>query len=261
MAGTPMKMRDLERLTGVNRETIRVYLREGLLPEPDRPKPNVADYGEAHVRGILAIRNLQQERGLTLPQIKRAMAGDVAAMPADPSALQHLDALVAARLGADGARVPLASLVARNPQADADARALASVGAVTIRRIDGEPHLSTIDAQIVSLWHEMRAAGFTEERGFTPAITSYYVEAAKALADTEVSRFLAVLGTQVDAGRAADMARTAVDLMLPFFGLLRTKAVISAFARARGTPEPSPITKRPPARAAGRRRPQGGKQP
>ena len=59
-----MKMRELERRTGVNRETIRVYLREGLLKAPLRPKANVAEYDESHVQGILAIRELQRTRGL-----------------------------------------------------------------------------------------------------------------------------------------------------------------------------------------------------
>jgi len=68
-------MRDLERLTGVHRETVRVYLREGLLPEPRRSARNVADYDEEHVRGIEAIRRLQAARRLTLPQIKRALRG------------------------------------------------------------------------------------------------------------------------------------------------------------------------------------------
>ena len=37
-----MKMRELEQRTGVHRETIRVYLREGLIPEPERPRKTVA---------------------------------------------------------------------------------------------------------------------------------------------------------------------------------------------------------------------------
>ena len=47
-------MRDLERASGVGRETIRYYIGLGLLPEPARPKPNVADYGEEHVSRLLA---------------------------------------------------------------------------------------------------------------------------------------------------------------------------------------------------------------
>lgn len=57
-----MKMRDLETRTGVNRETIWVYLRHGLVPEPIRPKPNVADYDDSHVRAALAVRQLQRDK-------------------------------------------------------------------------------------------------------------------------------------------------------------------------------------------------------
>ena len=35
----PLKMKDLEAQTGVSREAIHFYLREGLLPEPQRLKP------------------------------------------------------------------------------------------------------------------------------------------------------------------------------------------------------------------------------
>ncbi len=226
-----MKMRDLERRTGVNRETIRVYLREKLLPEPRRPKPNVAEYDEAHVRGILAIRELQHERNLSIPQIKRAMAGNLDDMPADPGAFPHLDTLVAARLGVHDALIPLSSMLSRNPNASSDARALAAIGAVRPRRRNNEMHLSPTDAQIVGLWGDMRAAGFTEEHGFTPEITRFYVEAAEALADQEVTRFLDTLGNRLDARRTAKLAQSAIDIMLPFFGLLRMKAVLEAFAQ------------------------------
>ncbi|MFM6854428.1 MAG: MerR family transcriptional regulator, partial [Sphingopyxis sp.] len=68
-------MRDLEQKTGVNRETIRVFFRLGLLPDPVRPKRNVADYDDSHVQAIQAVRNLQRNDGLTLPQIKALLQG------------------------------------------------------------------------------------------------------------------------------------------------------------------------------------------
>ena len=43
-----MKMAELERRSGVGRETIRYYIREGLLPEPERRARNVAVYGDVH---------------------------------------------------------------------------------------------------------------------------------------------------------------------------------------------------------------------
>lgn len=227
----PLKMRDLERRTGVNRETIRVYLREGLLPEPKRPKPNVAEYNETHVRGILAIRELQHERHLSLPQIKQAMTGNLDAMPADPSAYPHLDTLLASRMGVDDALIPLKNLCSRHADAMADASALASIGAVKLHEQEGELHLSPTDAQIVGLWGDMRKAGFTEELGFTPQIASFYIEAAQELAEEEVAKFLSTLDNRLDRQQTAALAQSALNLMLPFFGLLRMKAVLEAFAK------------------------------
>ena len=50
------------------------------------------------------------------------------------------------------------------------------------------------------------------------------------LAQEEVARFLAILGNRLAPAPTADLAKTAVELMLPFFGLLRVKAVLEAFA-------------------------------
>ena len=57
----PLKMKDLETRTDVSREAIHFYLREGLLPEPERPKRNVAHYNEGHVARIKLIKRLQEE--------------------------------------------------------------------------------------------------------------------------------------------------------------------------------------------------------
>lgn len=221
-----MKMRDLESRTGVNRETIRVYLRHGLLPDPLRPKANVADYGEEHVRSILAIRQLQKDKRLPLHLIKRAMEGDTSVMPADASAFPQLDNLIAARVGIDDALVPLTVVLARNPKAAEDAKALEKVGAIKrVRRRDGV-YLSRIDAQLVGLWGDMRAAGFTEELGFTPEVCKLHVQAAQALAHEELKIFLTHMTGQRHEDPAADMAQAALTHLLSFFGLIRVKTVL-----------------------------------
>jgi DNA-binding transcriptional MerR regulator len=68
-------MRELERATGVGRETIRYYIREGLLPEPERPGRNVAWYDPSFVERITLIKELQQKRFLPLHVIKTILAG------------------------------------------------------------------------------------------------------------------------------------------------------------------------------------------
>src|SRR6185312_2340728 len=95
-----MKMRELEQRSGVGRETIRYYIRTGLLPEPTRPKPNVADYSDEHVRRLAVIKRLQAESYLPLSFIRQVLdrptSGEIAALPG-------LDNLLAASLGVAGA--------------------------------------------------------------------------------------------------------------------------------------------------------------
>ena len=67
-------MRELELETGVGRETIRFYIREGLLPQPDRPARNVALYDESFVERIRLINELKTKRYLPLQVIRRILA-------------------------------------------------------------------------------------------------------------------------------------------------------------------------------------------
>jgi len=226
-----MKMRELERRTGVNRETIRVYLRHGLLPEPQRPKHNVAVYGEEHVRGILAVRRLQKDQRLPLRRIRRAIDGDAAAMPSGVEHFPQLDGLIAARAGVDDSLVPLTQLGTRNPKAADDARRLEKIGAIRrVKRPDGV-HVSRIDAELVGLWGDMRAAGYTEELGFTPDILKLHVEAAQSLAHEELRIFLAHMSGQRPEDPTADMAGAALKHLLGFFGLIRVKTVLDDLRR------------------------------
>jgi DNA-binding transcriptional MerR regulator len=243
-----MKMRELERRTGVNRETIRVYLRHGLLPEPQRSARNVADYGEEHVRGVLSIRKLQTEQRLPLARIKRALEGDAVAVPADAGVFTQLEHLLAARLGLHENLVPVAMLGWRNPRADADARALQRIGAVRLRRRGGRAMLSHVDAQLVALWGDMRAAGFTEALGFEPQVARMYVQAAERLARQEVRTFLSVLSGREQTAPAAEMVDVALSAMLAFLGLLRARAVLEEF-RARSGPAPARRRRAPAAQA------------
>ena len=220
-----MKMRALEQATGVNRETIRVYFRQGLLPQPQRAARNVADYGDVHVRGILSIRRLQENGRVPLAQIKRVIEGDPGAMPSDVIVAAQLEELVSVRLGTGQPLVPIAKLLAANPHAAADARKLHHTGAVTLRREKGRPALSPVDASLVKLWGEMRAAGFTERAGFTPAVVSIYVEAAERLAELESKTFFEALSGRRSEVPATRMAEQALSTMLAFFGLVRMKAL------------------------------------
>ena len=85
-----LKISGLEKATGVPRTTIHFYMREGLLPPPQKTGRSVAFYGERHVARLREILWLK-DRGLGLQDIRRVLEQDVGAQ-----AEEHVD-LVAQR--------------------------------------------------------------------------------------------------------------------------------------------------------------------
>ncbi len=221
-----MKMRELEERTGVNRETIRVYLRNGLVPEPGRPKPNVADYDEGHVTAVVAVRDLQRESGLTLNQIKDVLNGQSGDRRVDAAAFRNLEALVATRVGLDHRQVLISALAKAFPKAADDARAFEQMGLVDILKTGRGPALSVTDSRLVTIWGEMRASGYTEALGFTPSILTFYKEPADSIARSETKIFLDLVEGKIDEQAAAALFQVGMRLMIDFFSLLRTKALL-----------------------------------
>lgn len=220
-----MKMRELEARSGVGRETIRYYIRMGLLPEPARPKANVADYAEEHVRRLAVIRRLQAERYLPLSFIKQVLdrptSGEIAALPG-------LDAMLAASLGvapADGG-APLAAAAAEAGLTPAELEVLARDGVVAVTG----GALSPLDLAIAKAWGRVKAAGYSPEAGFFAEDASIYVEALAPLARREIERFYGRLtgaGTVEDAAR---LGQAGIELINELIALLRTRILLGLVA-------------------------------
>lgn len=67
------KISELTALTHVPKSTILYYIKEGLLPEARKIKPNVHRYREEHVELIRYIKYMQQELGSSIEQIKKIL--------------------------------------------------------------------------------------------------------------------------------------------------------------------------------------------
>jgi DNA-binding transcriptional MerR regulator len=226
-----MKMRELEARTGVDREVIRIYFRKGLLPEPHRPTRNAADYGEAHVRAITAVRELQRRSRLTLDQIKSALDGG-GLEGGSTAAYQHLEALLSVRFGLDEHPVvDLAALKVRNPSAEHDAEVFAAMGMISLIEAEGGVQLSLNDARLVEIWGAIRETGFTEETGFPPENIGFYLKAAEMVGAMEAKVFREGSQGRIGEEAAASMLHIALPLMLDFFGLLRLKAFMREISK------------------------------
>lgn len=65
----PMKMKQLSQASGLPVSTVKFYMAKGLLPKPDKEKPNVVYYDEAFLKRLLVIKNMRSE-GLSIKSIK-----------------------------------------------------------------------------------------------------------------------------------------------------------------------------------------------
>src|SRR5262245_24764303 len=155
----PYRMQDLSERTGVPRQVVHFYIREGLLPEGHKTGRNMAYYGEEHLARIRLVRRLQEERFLPLRAIKALIdGGDAEFVPSQ----QRLLAEVKRELGAelrpseDGGSTGVAALLRRTGVERRDLEALARLGLVRLR--GGRRSASRVaseDAWVVELWGEV----------------------------------------------------------------------------------------------------------
>lgn len=73
----PLRISDLERISGVSRSTIHYYLREGLLSPPRRTGKTMAYYDAGHIAELRRIRELQEE-GYPIALIREMKKGSKA---------------------------------------------------------------------------------------------------------------------------------------------------------------------------------------
>jgi AcrR family transcriptional regulator len=72
---SPLTLGQLVTLSGVPASTVHHYRRLGLLPAPEPARSGRFAYGEKHVRALMLIRELREERGMPLCQIKTVLPG------------------------------------------------------------------------------------------------------------------------------------------------------------------------------------------
>ena len=219
----PMRMRELETRSGVGRETIRFYIREGLLPEPARAARNSASYSEKHVERLSLIKRLQEERFLPLAVIRGLLDGDDAAPWLEPQAFPGLDAVLRRRIDHDAPRVAGAAVVASG---GASRETLDEAVATGIVAVDGEGTLSARDAAILKVLGDLDRIGFRRDRGFTPGMVGMYQDFVDWITAQEMRFFFEATAGHVDEAEAADMAERGIGAVNELIALMRTKALL-----------------------------------
>jgi DNA-binding transcriptional MerR regulator len=234
-------MKDLERATGVGRETIRFYIRTGLLPEPDRPGRNVAWYDRTFVERIALIKELREKRFLPLHAIRAILgAGEAPPSRTEVQTLLELDGKLFPSMAGVPALAPerLSDLARRSGLPASEIERLERGGAIAIVRREGERWLEGDDVRLVEAWAKVRQAGFTDALGFGPENIDLYVEFVQALARQELRLFAQGIAGRVDTEQARRMAEDGITLINQVITLLRKRVLLRYIAEGNVPPAP-----------------------
>src|SRR5262245_13945875 len=237
-----LRMRDLERATSVGRETIRFYIREGLLPEPERPGRNVAWYDESFVDRIALIKDLQRKRYLPLQAIKALIRSDTPPSRAEVDALQAIDGTLYRGLAAP-APARAAEVAKRTGLSVGEIRRLADTGAIELVTRQGAQWLEGDAVRFVEGWAALRRGGFTDDLGFRPDNVRLYVDFVRWLAREELRMFAQGV-TGLDPATASRMAEQGIEIVNELIGLIRKATLLRYIAEGnvRETEAPGPRT-------------------
>lgn len=221
-------MKQLIELTGVSRQVIHFYVKQGLVPPPIRRSRTSAEYTEEHVERIRAIRRMREDEFLPLAAIRAALDDRDEAYS---SAQRVLIAAVRSRFGARRrgpgrhATVAVATAARRCGVPAAEIAELADAGMIArTEDVRGRPRIARADLWLIELWASLRALGFGTEDGFAPADLAIYQRAIDALVAEEVALLTKRLAERAPARIAAQIER-ALPLVATLLGQLHDRSV------------------------------------
>jgi len=170
---TKIRIRELEQRTGVSRQTIHYYLREGLLQPPVEKNKNSAWYDERHISRLLLIKDLKENKFLPLKAVRAIIEGEAEqAGEFSQAQRQTIDAFRETLRHRDQQRQPqhdLTALLDEISFTEAEIEQLSSLGWIHPRQASGSWRIDDREASLLRAWAEVRDAGLTPRRGFTPS--------------------------------------------------------------------------------------------
>ena len=142
----------------------------------------------------------------------------------------QLDSVLTQRLDHDAPRVAVAAVLAQTGHGGDDLAEMLETGIVTV---DAGGAVSARDAAIIRVLGDMKAVGFTRERGFHGEALRMYLDFVEWIATQEMRLFFEHTAGQVGEAEAADMAERGVASINELLGLLRTRAILDKLGARR----------------------------
>jgi DNA-binding transcriptional MerR regulator len=185
-----MKISQLVKRTGVPKETIHFYIREGLLRKPRKSGVNAAEYNESYVDQIRLIKDLRDNYYLPIPEIKKIVKDFKKLSPSDQAVSQFYSRFFR----------PVDRLVAKEVigrEAFREATGLGwkwlnkaeEWGVITPENNNGEVTYSPDDLAVGKLMVDMDRLGFGPNAGFDPEDLRHIAEFVKTYVVTAFQKY------------------------------------------------------------------------
>jgi len=176
-----MKISQLVKQTGVPKETIHFYIREGLLRKPRKSGINSAEYNETYVVQVKLIKDLRDNYYLPIPEIKKIVKDFRKQSPSDQAISQFHSRFFrpADRLFANEVKSRDAFRQATGLEEKWLSKA-EKWGVITPEVLeDGEVAFSPDDVAVGKLMVDMDGLGFGPKDGHDPEDLRYIAEFVK----------------------------------------------------------------------------------
>ena len=186
-----MKIGELVKRTGVTRETIHYYIREGVLRKPRKTARNAADYHEGYIDQIHLVKSLRENYFLPIPVIKKLIQKMRKESPTDQHSFRFLseyfrplDHLFSGSLAGEEAFMEATGMGAKWLNKFED------WGIITFEMQNGEKTYSRENVIIGKLLVEMDNIGMGPRDGIDPENLRHYTDLFRDLVKKNFAKFV-----------------------------------------------------------------------
>jgi DNA-binding transcriptional MerR regulator len=227
-----MTTRELVQATGVSKETIHYYIREGVLRKPRATGKNSADYHEGYVEQIRIIRQLQDNYFLPLSVIKKIIRQHKKQSPSEQSAfdslsayLRPLDRLLSSEIAGRRAFMEATGLSGKWLER------MEQWQVISAEWHNGEPVYSQDDVIIGRLIVDMDRNGFGPKDGYDPEDLRMITEFVRQYAVKTQNDYYQHNIERLSSEELVEKGSRFTEIMSLFFYQLYRKVVKEEYAR------------------------------
>lgn len=222
-----MRMKELSRAAGVPKGTILFYIKEGLVPRPVKTHANMAYYGEAHLRAIRLVKELQGKRFLPLSVIKQILKGTDLSVD-EIRTLVEMDGKLFRNLKGNPAVKPVTGsrLAERTGASLQEIRDLERLHIVCPAQKGNRKLYDEDDIRLVECWVKLRKAGFARELGFDAEILTIHRDLLRILVEEEAKALLSRVAGRVQSLDLAKMVEDATGILNTMMGIMHKRLIV-----------------------------------